>query len=229
MNDDPQQIRYLESKKRNQETLEQHEIARVKSEIREKQVRSSLLQSYQQQCNDRIYQQKAYQQMLTEIQEQDIIRHTGHGDGDDSHTIQQLCQVLEHRLLYNNSDNDDNESIKSYLTSRNTSQVLACLRRYLHSLPIEIPSPSSQPVPQEKKRIQHERVSLDQLIEIQQQETQLEQRVRDLSQQVRVRINHFYPDPSIQEALWQCIRMRAESRASTTEFKSLKRLKGNHG
>lgn len=205
----------------------EHELARVESEIRAKQVRSSLLQTYQQQCNDWIYQQKAYQQMLTEIQQQDEARHTKHDDEDDSHTIQQLCQQLEYRLLYSNSDGDDddtNESIKKYLTSRTTTQVLTCLRHYLDSLPTEIPAPSSQPVSQERRHVQHERVSLDQLVEMQQKEAQLEQRVQHLSQQVRIRVNHFYPDPNIQEALWQCIRMRAESRASSTELKSLKAI-----
>lgn len=188
----------------------EHELARVESEIRAKQVRSSLLQCYQHQCNEWISQQKAYQQMLTEIQQQDQARRTQDGDDDngdddgDSHTIQQLCQLLEHRLLYNNNDSDDNtnESIKKYLTSRTTHQALARLRDYLDTLPIEIPPPSSQPEQQERTHIQHERISLDQLVEIQQKETELEQRVRDLSHQVRVRVNHFYPDSNIQEALW---------------------------
>lgn len=145
--------------------------------------------------------------MLTEIQQQDEARRAGHDDDDDdddSHTIQQLCQLLEHRLLYDDNDSDDNtnESIKKYLASRTTHQALARLRDYLDSLPIDIPPPSSQLEPQERRHIQHEQISLDQLVEIQQKETELDQRVRDLSHQVRIRVNHFYPDPNIQEALW---------------------------
>ncbi|KAI9312893.1 hypothetical protein BX666DRAFT_780880 [Dichotomocladium elegans] len=206
--------------------LLEHELDRVKAEIRDKQMRSLILRAYNQACTQETLRLRAYHELLWGLDDANSKQEALSGD-----RVDQLCRQLQETLLTRRV-----ERIPHDLISQDPAGLVDMITSQIIAQPLLGPPPPPLSSAPQRKKLDTVSLFFNNTDDGREALDHGEAKYDETLKRVRDRVCQVYSDARIQTAVFECIQAKAECLGSVAELEVLKQvadewqvLEANHG